>query len=458
MKGSLSIILLFYSVLSCSTLLPLLVSSASWGRPWTRAFYITGTEKLSLHLFPLTLQWRVACWEPNASLGNTTLKKPCCSSPSALDSRSLCTWRSRASPQRSWNASASSRRMGPLHSPQTRPHREPLPPTPPQGTFPACTRFHWWASAHSWRLCTPESERRVTSPTSVHAVPSPPRPTSYPLSSKAPRRQWCFHHRAKKRSLCPIQLHIKQRTSGSKYVRYFRLSSSPMIQNQTKPTMKMNFLLSSLGVGRRKKKATAIPKPFMNSKHDGTLLPPSGGALAQKGSRTGGGQLQAHSASQQTSDGEMVPQSLLLTTLATQPRALPQLCSSEQPFSSRGLTVQSNVWWKTQEQSKVPVTILWWWRGSLQISCWQSTVKTRQPIMRYSLFNIKWKVVLTRFSLKVLNLHKTVCCLEGRNSTVWIKLQKIHKLFCLNSIKSVSLRISSFSPYKGLTNEKLFTI
>lgn len=57
-----------------------------------------------------------------------------------------------------------------------------------------------------------------------------------------------------------------------------------MIQNQTKPTMKMNFLLSSLGVGRRKKKATVIPKPFVNGKHGGTLLPLPGGALARKGS------------------------------------------------------------------------------------------------------------------------------------------------------------------------------
>ena len=42
--------------------------------------------------------------------------------------------------------------------------------------------------------------------------------------------------------------------------------------------------------------------------------------------------------------------------LATQPRALPQLCRSERPSSTRGLTGQSNVWLKEQEQSKVPVT------------------------------------------------------------------------------------------------------
>lgn len=92
--------------------------------------------------------------------------------PLALDSQSPCMWKLQAFPQRSCNVSASSQRTVPLHFPQARPHTECHHLIHPQETVLACTRFHWWVSVHSWRLCIPVSGRKNSMlATSVPCVP-----------------------------------------------------------------------------------------------------------------------------------------------------------------------------------------------------------------------------------------------------------------------------------------------
>lgn len=98
-------------------------------------------------------------WKPYFTSDYLTLKSHVFSSPLALDSQSLCMWKLQAFPRRSCNVSASSRRLVPLHFPQAHLHSGFHRLIHPQETFPACTRFHWWVSVHSWRLCIPGSNR-----------------------------------------------------------------------------------------------------------------------------------------------------------------------------------------------------------------------------------------------------------------------------------------------------------